>query len=267
VRHLLAIVMVCFLLAVNLVAHAQEQAVLSLDTNTTSLQTGQEYEITIRIDNAPDFWTTDVALSYDSSLIYIVGTKAGSPIRAGDLFTPDSSVVVENVVQDSQLAYVVSKVGETSPATGNGVIGSFRIYPIASGQTQITFSRVQLVGLTSYDPNAANVGTVPVAAAVVRLDLTINGDPVEPPSEATATPLPTETPTPFAGIGVQVNQQPTVVNVTAAPDVIIPSPSVQEIPVTAGTPSFPLILAFGIMLVGGIGVVVMFVLWRRSHKR
>ncbi len=266
----LKILLMCSLFAFQLVAHAQEPTRLSLDIATTNLQTGQDYEIAIRIDNAPDFWTADLALDYDPSLIYIVGTKSGSPAAVGEIFTSETSVVVQNSVQSNRLVYTASKVGETTPAAGSGVIARFHVYPIAPGRTQITFNRAQLVALSSYDPNAANVSTVSIASTAVLLDLVITGNPVEPPSEATATPLPTETPTPVEGIGVNLTQQPTLVNVTAAPSAgatsvplaILAVPTENE----TASPSVILLLAVAIMVIGGVGAIITFFLWRRSRS-
>src|SRR5262249_3747478 len=141
VGRFLKILLVAGVLIIAGVTHAQTQTALSLSIPTTNLQTGQDYEIAICVDNAPDFWTADVALNYDPSLVYVVGTKSGSPITPGELFPSESSIVVQNVVRNKQVSVVVSRVGETTPATGSGIIGKFHIYPIAPGKTQITFSR------------------------------------------------------------------------------------------------------------------------------
>ena len=255
-RSLVRILLLCWL-AVPLVVQAQAQTILRLETASTALQTGQEYEIAIRVDDAPEFWTVDVALGYDPALLYVMGTRAGSPVRAGELYPPENSVTVQNAVQNDQVSFVISKVGETSPANGSGVIGRFRIFPIAPGTTQITFSRANLVGLTSYDANATNVGTVPVEVAPVLLELTITGDPAATPSEATATPAPTDTPTPFAPIAGQVNEQATVENLAQAPG------SAQA--ADTQPPIVPILI--GVMVVSGLVLMGMVVLWRRSGRR
>jgi hypothetical protein len=271
VRPFLKILLLCLLLTIQGITYAQEKPVLSLNALTNNLQTGQDYEITIRVDNAPDFWTADLVLNYDPSLIYIVGTKSGSPIKAGEIFPSESSVIVQNSIQNNRLVYVVSKVGETTPAAGSGIIGRFHIYPIAPGKAQITFNRAQLVALSSYDPSAVNVSTVPIASTAVLLDLVISGNSVEAPSEATATPLPTETPTPFGGIGGNITRQPTLVNVTAAspadqtsvPLATLAVPTENE----TASRSLILILAIVVMVIGGIGSIIVFFLWRRSRSQ
>lgn len=251
---LVRLLFVCWL-AFPVIVQAQAQTILRLETASTALQTGQEYEIAIHVDDAPDFWTTDIALGYEPALLYVMGTRAGSPVQLGELYPPESSVTVQNAVQNNQVSFVISKVGETSPASGSGVIGRFRIFPIAPGTTQITFSRANLVGLTSYDANATNVGTVPVEAVPVLLELTITGDPVAPPSEATATPSPTDTPTPFAPIAGQVNEQATVENLAQAP---VAAPQTDSQP-----PIVPILI--GVMVVSALVLIVLFVLWRRRR--
>jgi hypothetical protein len=244
-------------------AAAQGQAIVSLNAPTTALQTGQKYEITIMAENGPDFWAADVRVQYDPKLLYVIGTKAGSPVQNSDLFSPSNSVTVQNLIRDNQVFYVLSKVGETQPAKGSGVIGKFQIYPLAPGKTQLTFSKASLVGLTSYDPNASNVQSVTIPVTAVLLDLTITGDPVQPPDEATATPLPTATPTPVSGAGVQIPEQPTQVNVTRAP--VTPTPlSTLEVPTASGGNSSSLALAVAVMLIGGLGLVAL-IIWRRRQ--
>ncbi|MBZ0278218.1 MAG: hypothetical protein K8I60_18875 [Anaerolineae bacterium] len=95
------------------------------------------------------------------------------------------------------------------------------------------------------------------------LDLNITGSLVEPPSEATATPVPTDTPTPFQGVASGVTRQPTLVNVTANPLVT------QAVPVQSESSdsSLPLILAVTVMLIGGIGFVIVLLIAWRSRRR
>jgi hypothetical protein len=251
----LLLVCCCLLIGLSRAA-AQGQAAVSLNTAITALQTGQKYDVTIMAENAPEFWSADVRVQYEPKLLYVIGTKSGSPIHNGDLFGLETSVVVQNVVRETQVSFVVSKVGETPPANGTGVIGTFQIYPLAPGKTQLTFSKAQLVGLTSYDPNASNVKPVEIQTTTILLDLTITGSPVPPPDEATATPRPTDTPTPASAIGVQITAEPTQVNVTRAP----------VTPVASGETgsSLPLVLAVAVTALSGLGLVALLV-WRRRR--
>jgi cohesin domain-containing protein len=235
-------------------SHAQESpALLSLTAETTALQTGQEYEVTIRIDGAPDFWLADMEISYDPSLIYVMGTKAGSPVRAGALFEGTGALTVRNIVQGNRVLFTVSKAGEVPSAAGSGVIGVFRIYPLASGTTRLQFARGELRKL-----NAAQDGTDPVAFTPVLLDLSITGSPVEPPNEATATPAPTDTPTvqPQSNLPTQPAQA-TLVNVTVAP--VTPQAAAQNT-------SPALLIALVVMVVGALGTGLTIFFWARSRR-
>jgi hypothetical protein len=265
VRYTLFVLILYFLLSGFVSkATAQEQAIISLVAPTAQLQTGQEYEIGIQVDNAPDFWTADFVINYDPAMIYVIGTKAGSPVHLGDMFTIDNSAVVENRVQSNLLTYVVSKVGETLPARGSGIVGTFRIYPLASGTTQLTFNRAILVGLTSYDANATNVDTLVVPSVPALLEVVISGNQVEAPSEVTATPEPSATPTSSVGISAGREQEATAVNITLTPrstDSIAPAAS------SDSGSSLPLILAIVVMLIGGIGAIVVLLRLRRSNRK
>jgi hypothetical protein len=199
-------------------ARAQSQAILSLETTTTALQTGQFYEVNVRLDEAAEVWLADIEISYDPALLYVVGTVSGQPIQQGPFFDPGSSVVVRNGVQDNLLVYTISLLAPADPASGGGVVGTFRIYPLGPGTTQLLFSRAELdkAIFEERDGQRVGVGAEALPFTPVLLELTISGDPVPPPSEATATPLPTETFVPQPG-EVGPTPEPTLVNVTAAP--------------------------------------------------
>lgn len=259
------LLLICCCLLVGLSrAAAQGQATVSLNTPTTTLQTGQKYEVTISAENGPDFWVADLRVQYDPKLLYVIGTKSGSPVQNSELFSLSDSVIVQNFVRDNQVFYVTSKVGETPPAKGSGVIGKFEIYPIAPGKTQLTFSKADIIGLSAPGSDG-NTQPVNIPTTAILLDLTITGDPVQPPDEATATPRPTDSPTPASAIGVQITTEPTLANVTRAP--VTPTPlSTLAAPVASGgNGSSPvLILAVAITLISGLGLVVLLV-WRRRR--
>jgi hypothetical protein len=239
---------------------AQEQnAILSLTAASTRLQTGQEYAVDIRIDGAPEFWLADVEISYDPELLYVMGTRAGLRCRLA-LFAGAGTVVARNVVQSGSVIYTVSRAGEVPPAPGSGVIGAFRIYPIAPGQAELRFTSAAIHRL-----NDAQDGTVPVPFTAVLLQVEVAGDPVEPPSEVTATPAPTDTPV-RSEVGIPTRAvEPTLVNVTAAP-----SPAATQAgPADTGPagPSTLLIVAILVMIVGGVGLLAVLLMWRRSRRR
>jgi cohesin domain-containing protein len=247
----------CLLLLMGRV-NAQNQAVIRLDMPSTTLQTGQYYDVTIRIENAPQFWALDITLAYDPASVYIMGTRAGSPIAAGELFSGISAIGVKNIVEDGTLQYTISKVGETAPAEGSGVIGTFRIYPLKSGASRLQFPQLQVVGLSSYDANATDVTTQKITVAPALLDLTITGDLVEPPSEATATPHPTDEPTQSVP-NITRNAptaEPTLENIVFATQTPVPL-TLQQVP---EAPSNSGLLIFGAVLLAliviGIGIMM-----------
>jgi len=245
---------------------AQDKPVIRLDMPSTTLQTGQYYDVALRIENAPKFWALDITLAYDPTTVYIMGTKAGSPITAGELFSGITAIVVKNTIDGGTLHYTLSKVGETAPAEGSGVIGTFRIYPLKSGTARMQFPHLQVVGLSSYDANATNVTTQQISAAPALLDLTITGDTVEAPSEATATPPPTETATqPPAPVGQsQPTDVPTLENIvfaTSTPTALV----MQDVPSAPANNNLSL-AAIGLMLVAAIGLVVVLMQQRNKSR-
>ncbi len=197
---------------------AQEPTYLSLATPSTNLQTGQEYEVSIQIENVPELWMANLEIQYDPEMIYVLGTEAGSPVQLGSFFTPGASIEIRNLIQNDLLLYTASQLAPADLLRGSGVLGTFRIYPLAPGNTTITFRQVELFTATFTGEGEERMGTgsSPVPFTSIMLELTITGDPVEPPSEATATPEPTATPDNFSA-AVVPTREPTLENVTRAP--------------------------------------------------
>jgi hypothetical protein len=196
-------------------------------------------------------------------MVYVVGTKAGRPVQQGALFNPNSSASFANQVEGDLLLYNISMLAPAEPITGGGIVGTFRIYPLSAGQTQIAFNQAEMTRAIFEEQNGQRVGVGAEALAFlpVLLELSITGETVEEPSEATATPMPTETP----GIISQdvPTEVPTLVNVTAAPR----TPSPDEAIAVPDTRDDSLLLYVGIAIsiMGGIGLFIVFVIMRRKR--
>jgi hypothetical protein len=245
-------------------AMAQGQTTLSLQTDNPQMQTGQEYTVEIRLDQVPGVWLSSVEISYDPSLIYVLGTKSGSPVRPGSFFTPDSSLVVFNAVEQGVVRYTISQLAPADLARGSGVIGTFRIYPLKAGTTTLSFRQAALRTATINGEGANRTASdpQPLDFVPVLLELTVSGDTVEPPPEATATPAPTET-TFFVPGATQPPQPTALVNVTAAP--VTPTAATPQ--TAAPADNTPLLaIAIGAMIFGALGLVIVLIYWRRGHR-
>lgn len=255
--------LVCLL---SLPVAAQDQAVLSLKTRAAALQTGQEYEITIQLDSVTNLWLANVEITYDPALLYVIGTKAGSPVKLGTLFAASSSVVVRNTVQRGQIVFTSSLLAPANPASGSGAIGTFRVYPLTSGTTRLSFTKAELTRVTFTGEGDNRVGGNPQAIpfSPVYLDLTISGNPVEPPIEATATPAPTSTPETRVGQNLPT-AEPTLVNLAAAPTPLSETPVATTTQVASSPDSTVLLIAIALMIIGAIGLIALLVFWRRRR--
>ncbi|MBZ0308728.1 MAG: hypothetical protein K8I82_21855, partial [Anaerolineae bacterium] len=228
--------------------------------------------VTIRLDNVPEVWVTNVQIAYDPTLIYVMGTKAGSPVQQGDLFGADSSIVARNFVQDGALIYTLSMIAPADPTSGSGAIGTFQIVPLAAGTTQLRFAQAELTTLSFTGEGENRVGTDPrpVEFQAALLEVTITGETVEPPSEATATPTVTETPLQSAAQPQGATPLATLENITLAPTtpaaqtplVTIEPPEVED---ESDDSSSALMIAVAALVVVGLILVVMFAAWRRSR--
>jgi hypothetical protein len=265
-RLLCVLIIVCIS---GLIAHvvplaAQESTFLGLSADEVDLQTGQAYEIRIQLINAPEVWVLSAEIQYDPNVLYVPGTLAGSPVRQGDFFSPpDSTVIVRNAVESgTKIAYTISMLAPAESPSGSGLVGTFRIYPLAPGATRLTFTKAALTAIT-YD-SEGNVETSSVPFTPALIDLNITGDPVDPPDEATATP--TLTPTVTETIVVRPDNttpEPTLINVTLDPNAM--TPSVPVATEASGTSPL-LIIAVVIMAISGIGAVSLIVLGIRRRR-
>jgi hypothetical protein len=166
-------------------ARAESKAILSLDPTATDLKTGRFYDVDICLQDAEDVWVADIELRYDPELVYIVGTTAGQPVRQGELFDRETSIVVRNEVSEHRIVYTLSMLAPATPVRGSGVVGSFRIYPLAPGTTRIAVGQVALHRAIFKEENGRRVGAgaEPVPITSVPIVLTFTGRPFAPPDD------------------------------------------------------------------------------------
>lgn len=254
-------------------SHAQTAvpSQLSLQSSTTDVQTGQSYDVTIHVDNITDLWLADLEIQYDPEHLYVFGTKSGSPIHAGPFITPGSTTTVRNGVERNKIVYTVSLLAPANPVSGSGDIATFKIYPLAPGTAQITFSKASLLKVNfATDAAGQRIGTgsteLPFTPILVKFNIT--GAKVDPPKEATATPLPTETPTTEAvAPGTTLEPSATaLVNATAGPTAVPTPLSLVPAPTANDNSSFLIILVI-LVVIALIGLVVVGVVWSRSRRR
>lgn len=254
-------------LLAGLPVFAQEQTTyLSLQADTTELQTGQEYTISIRVDNVPELWLATVEIAYDPEKLYVMGTVSGQPVSIGPFFSEGPALDVRNVVENNRISYTVSQLAPAEVLGGSGVLGTFRIFPIAPGKTTLSFRQANITTMTFTGEGDQRVGSdpQPVPFTPVLLELNITGDPVAPPVEATPTPLPTETPVGPAEAAAQLpTQLPTLENIPGIPTSDVGEPAPEPGDESRGITSLAIV---GILMVAAL-VIVGVVIIMRSQRR
>lgn len=247
------------LLATQPPAAAQSPALLRLIMSETALQTGQTYDVTIQVEGAPSVWVATAEIDYDPTQFYIIGTRAGSPVRLGALFPGESSLIARNAVERGRVVFTASLLSPAPPASGSGSVGTFRIYPLRAGAAQLTFSRVSITTFLEGSAQPQSIDVTPVL-----LDLTITGETVEPPDEATATPAPTETPRAALPQGERETEMP-LVNITLAPVTATPTAPPAPAPVEPEGGSM-MAAAIAAAVIGASGILVLLLVWLRRQR-
>lgn len=243
-------------------ANGQEITILSLETDTSVLQTAQIYEVRVMAHNVPQLWLAQLELSYDPQMIYVMGTRSGSPLETGAWIDPQQSLVVNNRAGDGLIEYTVSRLAPAENVSGSGEIARFWIYPLRAGQTTLSFNRGELIAVVFMDTANGRIVNEQIIVPFTPqlLSLTISGDTVAIPVEATATPQASVTPLFDESVAItnepiDFTIEPTLVNVTAVPPEIS-SQTVETQP--------PLIaIAITLIVIGGGGLLV---LWFGSRR-
>lgn len=244
---------------------------LSLRSAALEMETGTFYTVRIDVENVESFWATDITVSYDPTHLYIIGTERGSPVQAGDLWGEQPIFGLRNMVNEQQgeMRYAASLLNPADPVSGSGTLGTFQVVPLLAGDTQLTFASADLASVTfvidEETGERRSEGTQRIAFTAELLQVSITGDPATPPPEVTATPTATATDDPALS-RTEVTAPPTateLVNVTAAPRSPTPEPT-DEVPAqSAPDSSTLLLLAVGLVVVSIVGIVVLFLVYRR----
>ena len=245
---------------------AQEGTFISLRTETTALQTGQVYEVQVVVENVADLWVLSFEISYDPTLLYIIGTRSGQPVQPGALLTGKQTLVPRNRVEQNALAYTASLLAPEDPLNGTGVIAVFRVAPLQAGTTQLVFRQVNLTSVSFQGTGESRVAGEPQTLAVtpVLLELSAQGNPVEPPPEVTATPQPTPTLIlPEGTDEATVEVEATLANITRAP-ADIPTPVPAE---SSSTPSPVILGAVVVLVITGLGLLALVIVYLRRYRR
>ena len=259
-QRLLCSLLLC-LVSLSLLS-AQDETLLRLDAPVTALQTGQETVVTITGQNVDGLWVGDMVIRYDPYAVYIMGTTSGSPITPGSELSAQAFTVVRNAVHSPDLQYTFSLINPAKPLSGTYTLGTFRIYPLKAGPTEIQFFSA---ALSSFTPPPAgqpveqdDIGEMRFLPVMLQLQIT--GDTVPIPSEATATLSPTETPLPTdAPFDPNLPTQESLVNVTAAPLPTTPAANAE-----AAAPSPLLLVGLGMVVIAVIGLGLLFANSRRK---
>jgi hypothetical protein len=151
--------------------------------SATGVQIDSEVTVPVYLENVTDLYGAEIVLSFDPSILQVQDDKpgtVGTQITPGNLPDPEQCFVVQNAANNEAgtIAYAVSLLRPSPPATGDGVLARIRFKAIGTGTSPIRVSRAILVAsdaccleITTED-GSVSTGTANVGAVqgVVRVE-------------------------------------------------------------------------------------------------
>ncbi len=115
---------------------------LWLNPASSSTGVGETQDIVIQLDNVTNVYGTDVALSFDPTILGVVDADSGTP--EVEIFTgtcPEPDLVIFNEADNSTgtINYVLTQVKPTVPCDG-GTVATIRFECLAEGTGLISFT-------------------------------------------------------------------------------------------------------------------------------
>jgi len=122
--------------------------------SASSLQVGSEVTIAIQLQNITDLYGVEIQLSFNPGILQVQDDKAGTvgiQIQPGDVPDPQLCFVVQNAADNAAgiIAYGVSLLRPSPPATGSGVLARFRFKGLAAGTSNVSITRLSIVASDS----------------------------------------------------------------------------------------------------------------------
>ncbi|MEW5957774.1 MAG: LysM peptidoglycan-binding domain-containing protein [Chloroflexota bacterium] len=210
---------------------AETGPVIRLEPASQQLNVGNITNVDILIDNITDLFAVSFELSFEPTVLQVRDAdpaQDGIQIELGNFLSPD--FVAENKADNASghIFFALTEVGTSPPASGSGRLATINFEAVAQGGSQLTFSEVKLVRVTS-----GGVEQIPVT---VQHGQIVVGQPTGQP---TATPTATATATSTLQPG-QNTPTPTSTPQTATPALTFtpsPTPTPTSLPTFTPTPT------------------------------
>ncbi len=122
-------------------------ALIRTEPSTLEIVPGQEYEVSVVLENVFEAYGIEVRMAFDPAMIEIIDENPdldGIQIQKGDFPQPDFPVLLVADNSAGSIAYVVTQTHPTLPASGNGTVFSFRIRGKVDGESELSFDKVEM---------------------------------------------------------------------------------------------------------------------------
>jgi hypothetical protein len=152
---------------------------LRVSPETQSLQIGDEFEVTLELQEASNLYGADVTLTFDPDVLEVVDadpTTQGVQISRGTFPNPDQGIVTKEEADNTAgtANYAMSLKTPAQPAAGDGTLCMIRFRAKARGTSDLAISAATLL-----DPNADPIevmshdGSINVTAEVHNVFLPV----------------------------------------------------------------------------------------------
>jgi hypothetical protein len=126
--------------------HAQDPAVVLLQTQFPTLNQGQTGTVLVQIEGASDVFGVQIDLTFDASRIKVIDeneAKPGVQILAGDFLIANEGFEAVNEAnnEDGRLQYAYTRLAPAEPVSGSGTLFEFQIEALQPGPVDIQFGQ------------------------------------------------------------------------------------------------------------------------------
>jgi LysM repeat protein len=183
----------------NRAVASQTQTVVWVAPAVRQIEVGQTTTVEVRIENVTGLWASDIELRFNTSVLQVQDAdpgQTGVQIRPGNFPSPD--LVATNMVDNANgiIRYALTQMAPKEPVSGSGLLASITFQGTAVGNSDLTFSLINLADNQGQTIPATSQGGMITVGGGGTPPATATPTNTPVPGQPTNTPFPTDTPVP-----------------------------------------------------------------------